>query len=478
MQAAGTIILNTQRCLLSLVLAAAGCVAPQADIRDTSPRIDAGLHVDAPVVAAAAPPFTPVSFCQPTIESAGAAVDPFDPLAGAGELRLAELVRLVQERNPTLQAMWAAWEAAAARYPQEVALDDPMLDLMLAPGSFSSNSNVPESWSLEAAQKIPWTGKRAIRGQRADAETRAALLDAEDTRLQLALAARLAFAEYVAAEQSLALNDAESKLAEEFVTSAQSRYETGRVTRQDFLQATVERIETQRRRVNLERQSRVAIARINTLLHRHPAADLPAAKFESAAEERLPPTEELLSLAWQSRPDLAAQAARIDAERAAYDLAIREFYPDVELYGRYDKFWFDAEQQASVGMKLNLPVQRSRRHAAVQEAAARIARSEAEFQSRLAAIRFEVEVARQRLHESQRVLALFRDELLNAAGQNATAAKSGYEVGTVDLSAFLSAQRQWLTFRQQQIEAAAEVHRQWAELERALGTPVSTLQMH
>ena len=65
-----------------------------------------------------------------------------DPFAGREELPLDELVAAVRTRNPSLLAAIAAWNAAANKYPQAIALDDPMFQSMYAPNSFSGSSNV------------------------------------------------------------------------------------------------------------------------------------------------------------------------------------------------------------------------------------------------------------------------------------------------------------------------------------------------
>lgn len=394
--------------------------------------------------------------------------------AGSGPLGSLVLAELVQQRNATLQAMYAAWQAAAAKYPQEISLDDPMLDLMMAPASFASSSDVQESWSVQASQKVPWRGKLAWRGHIANANTRAAAFDAADSRLEVESAARIAFADYLEADLSLTLNEREEKLLVELRAVAAVRYETDRGQQQDVLQATVELADVKRERVTLVRQKRVAAARINALLHRPPAAYLPDPLHESSPRAGIPSSEQLLALAIQNRPDLAAQGARIDAEWGANCLAVKEFYPDFELYGRYDKFWFDPEQQASMGVKLNLPVRRDRRRAAVQETLARISRANAEYEARIDTIREGVQTARERLIESSRIVKLFREEIIEAAEQNVASARASYEAGKIDFLTLVSAQRQLIDFLQKQIEAQAEYERQSAALDRAVGSMLTT----
>ena len=163
-----------------------------------------------------------------------------DLYAGRMELSLAELVDEVQRRNPTLQAALAAWAAASQRYPQVVALEDPVFQSMFAPGTFSSNSSTQASYLIGIAQKVPWAGKRALRGEAAQSEATAASLDSQDVRLQLAEAARLAFFDYYLVRRDLELNSANVDAVERFRETANSKYESNQVTQQDVLQADVE----------------------------------------------------------------------------------------------------------------------------------------------------------------------------------------------------------------------------------------------
>lgn len=392
--------------------------------------------------------------------------------AGQDTLDAATLARLVEQRNSSLQAMYASWQVAAARYPQEVALDDPMLDFMMAPASFAGNSNVQSSWAVQGSQKLPWNGKREARGNMATRNAQAAAWDVEDARLQLTLASRVAFADYLLAHRSQELSSDEIKLLTELKAVALTLYETNQSPQQDVLQAQVDLAEARRRGLEATRAHRVAVARINTLLQRPPRAPLPVPSGIDTPASTLPDGDGLLALALHQRPDLSARAARIAAEQATYCLAVREFYPDVELYGRYDRFWFDQEQQGSVGIRLNLPVQRDRRRAAVEEALAGIARMRSEYETDVAKIQFDVESALARVQESQQITELYSGEILKAAEQNVASARAGYEAGSVDFLMLVSAQRQLIDSRQRLNEAQAEYQRQIAELELAIGAPL------
>lgn len=398
-------------------------------------------------------------------------LDADDPFAGQAELQPDRLVEEVLARNPSLQATVAAWRAAAQRYPQVVSLDDPMFGFMLGPGSFGSDA-VDFAYMLEASQKLPWPGKRQIRGRVARAEASAARFDIGDARLRLAEAARLAYFEYYLARRYLELNDENARDLGEFREAASAKYVASLVPQQDVLQAEVELAQLERRELELERMEAVAAARINTLLHRQADFPLPPPPRRLQAIDELPPADSLQLLALERRPDLAAQAARIRAEQANLALACREYYPDLELVTRYDAFWQEDPLRPMVGMNLNVPIRNARRRAAVREAAFRLNQRRAEFDAQIDMIQNDVQASYERARESRQAVELYRQSILPTARQNVEAAQAGYTAVTVDFLRLIEAQRQLIALEEKSYEAEADYHGRLAELERAVGGPI------
>lgn len=396
-----------------------------------------------------------------------------DPFADKAELELDQLVAEVVRRNPSIPAMVAAWQAAAQKYPQVISLDDPMVGSMLGPATFGSN-DVDFGWMVDGSQKVPWPGKRRLRGDVAQAEADAAFQDIADTRLKLAEAAKLAFFDYFLVFRELEINADNVRIMEEFRKIAQDKYSANLVTQQDVLQAEVELADLARREVELQRMNEVSKARINTLLHRIPDHALPAPPKEVDTPDQIPSAEALRKLAIERRPDLAAQAARIRAEEAAVQLACKEFYPDLEFIARYDAFWQPAERdlRPQLGINLNLPIQTERRRAAVAEAIARVTQRRAELDKQIDEIQYEVQSAIARLNEGRRVVQLYSDSILPASRQNVESAQANYAAGKLDFLRLIEAQRQLINYREKQYEAGADYHRRLAELERVLAGPI------
>jgi outer membrane protein TolC len=232
-----------------------------------------------------------------------------------------------------------------------------------------------------------------LRGDNAQAEANAAGNDVEDTRLQLIELAKQAFYEYYLVARALEVNAEGLRLLREFRQNAETRYKAGQVPQQDVLQADVEIGREQERRLVLDRMHQVVIARINTLMHLPTGTPLPPPPKQVDVGVPLPGGETLQAIAVARRPDLLALANRIQAEQAALALAYKEFYPDFDVMAAYDAFWQEKPLRPMVGFRLNLPIRRDRRSAAVAEAEARLAQRRAELARQTDQVNFQVEEA-------------------------------------------------------------------------------------
>jgi cobalt-zinc-cadmium efflux system outer membrane protein len=395
--------------------------------------------------------------------------------AGQRHLQLELLIAEVEARNPSLQAMAHAWRAAAQRYPQAVSLDDPMFMTMMAPASFGS-SQVESAYVLQGSQKLPWFGKRQMRGQQAQAEASAAFQDVQDSRLQIVQVTRLAFYDYYLAERQLEINQRNRQSAQEFRDSAQVKYENNQVEQQDVIQADVELTDIRRRKIELERMRRVSVARINVLLLRTPDEPLPPSPESLAPGFELPSADALRQAAIARRPDLAALASRVQSEQAAVNLALKQYYPDAEVFGRYDSFWQPASTQSDlrgqVGVNMNVPIYRRRLNAAVSEAQFRLSQRRAEYQQRRVEIQYEVQAAYEQAEEARKTVDLYTKQYLPLAEQNLALARTNYDVGKTTYLSLVMAQRQLFTVRETYEQTLTDYNRRVADLERAIGGPL------
>jgi outer membrane protein TolC len=369
--------------------------------------------------------------------------------------------------------MTAAYQAASARFPQVISLDDPMFGTMFAPASIGSN-NVEFGYRLEVAQKYPFPGKRGLRGQAAQAEASAAGNDVEDMRLQLTESARTSFYDYYLVHRNLEVNDESVKLLQRIRESAESQYANNKASEQDIFQVDVELGRQRERGISLERARKVAIARINTLMHRPSDAPLPLPPSQVPVTDAVPSLESLQSQAVSQRPDLRALADRIAADQAALALAEREYYPDFEVAAAYDTIMGNGPMRdlaPQVGVRLNVPLRRARRRAAVDEAEAKTAQRQAELAGRTDQVNFQVQEALEQVAEAKRIVRLYEESVLPAAQKNVDAAQVAYTNGKIPLLSLIEAERNLIGLRDRYYEATAEYGRRRATLERVTGGP-------
>jgi outer membrane protein TolC len=402
--------------------------------------------------------------------SDAATIAPADlPFAGAATLDRSALVAEVLRRNPTITAARAAWRAALARYPQETALDDPMVGAGLGPRSFDSRE-IEDAWRVEASQAFPFPGKLALRGAVALAEAEATARDHDAARVRLAAMASSLYDEAWLQTRSIEITERNLELVRALHDAALGGYESGLSTQQDPLRVELEEAELLHQQVELETALRVSQAQLAALLHMGDGAAIPP--LPATLPELVAPTDPEEALAEQAthdRAEVRAADARIEARRASEALARREFYPDFKIVGAYDTFWEVPDQRPFVGLEFNVPLQIGRRRAALEEARAESERASAERQSAADNVRAEVASAALRLRESHHLLAITRDRRLPAARDQASAARAGYESGVTPFRDVIEAERMLRDAELEEQRAVAEQSRRAAELLAALG---------
>ncbi len=400
------------------------------------------------------------------------AVSPADQerLLRAAVLERREFVRMVLERNPSIDAARQGWRAAVARVRQSGVVDDPMVNLELAPLSFSSSSG-RVGYTAAVSQRLPWPGKLGFDQAVAKAEADAARSDFESTRRELALAAALLYDAYFASTRSLEVNAHHVALLRDLKAAALAQLETGRGSVQDPLQAEAELTHMEHDALILASERDVTVAQMNEFLHRDPSLPLPppTQELELPKAPDANDGERLGGRAASARPEIESVRHHAEAEEARAARAERESYPDITVSTSYNSMWDMPEHRWMVGVGLNVPLQLGRRRGAVEEAQAARARFDAEAARMTDKARTEVVVALKRLEEAHHVVRLFEERLLPVARDQVDAARAGFVASRNDFAAVISAEKNLRSVELEFQLARANFDRRDAELERALG---------
>lgn len=390
-----------------------------------------------------------------------------DPFTNAEFLHPDALVDAVLNGNPTLPAAQSAWQAAESEIVPAGALDDPMLSTMAAPRSFDEAGMDP-GMGIELSQRLPWPGKLGLKQKIARFEARALEQSIPTTRLDLTELAKEAFADWYLVHAGLRVNESNRKLWKEVREIAETHYANGTGGKQGVLQADMEYQMLGHRQVVLERQRAEVLTQLNRLLNRSAGTGLPPpAPLDGPSS--LPPLSELRTLALAHRAELEAAKAELEADSARVDLARREFYPDFQVSTGYNSMWGNEEMRWTVGVGINIPLGRDKRHAVVSGARAEAMESRWRLQDLALEVKKDVEQTHARVQEAHHLLELHEDRLLPLARANLEAARTAYQARTGSLESLLRAERSLFETELNYEAARADYYRNMAGLERAVG---------
>ncbi|ANO50009.1 TolC family protein [Woeseia oceani] len=380
-----------------------------------------------------------------------------------------ELVRRVLDNNPGLAAAGAAAEAAFYRVEPAGSLDDPMLGYGVAPLTASADRSLNQR--IEFSQRIPWPGTLAAREAEARHDARAMDADQDALVLDLAANARMAHAEWRYINEALRIHHETRAILDDLVAVAESRYAAGRATKQDVIQAELERERLNRHELLLRREQTTIQARINALLNRSPAAALPAAAPIDVSE-KFAPVAELEAMAIAAHPELRRLAATVDARESRVTLAKKAFLPDFQVGVGYNSLWDPVDKRPIIGVSINVPLYRGKRQAELDRARADVRRASFALDDRQAALLSELAAARSRVVEARDAVDLYESKLLPLADEFLSSAVADYRSGDGAFLNVITAEQRKLDTELAYVRAVSDHARHVAELRRWSGASI------
>jgi cobalt-zinc-cadmium efflux system outer membrane protein len=388
---------------------------------------------------------------------------------------LDDYIAYAVEHNPLLKAYADLYDAKRHVPSQARALPDPMVTY----GYFAENTETrlgPQEHLFMVQQKIPFFGKRSLRGQIAEQDAWIAGKTYDEKKHLLIENLKQAYYEYYLVYSLIRVTEEERVLIEQMQETAQVRYASGEAAQQDVLKAQLSLARVDDELTRLERASVSAVTKINRLLHRETGTE-PAIPRVDFSDVTLKDVEQYIQLAKSNRPEL--EAARIAEEKAAKARALagRMYFPDLTLGMQYvivgerdiANLADNGKDALLFTASINLPIWFRGTRAGVKEAEARIAQAGHEREADAMQIRQEVRDAHAGVKEALERVALYRDVMIPQAEQTFRAGEAGYQTGKVDFLDYLDGERMFLSIRKMYYEAMAELGTSLAHLERVAG---------
>ena len=390
-------------------------------------------------------------------------------------IALAEVVAEALANSPEIAAAERRLDAARQRPAQERSLPDPVLsggyDAAGRPWPGAGLGSEPTAnIGFMVSQELPYPGKRDLRGAIAlrEADAEGEQVDA----VRLSVTARVKQAYYrlaytYAAGEALARN---RDLLETLVKVSETRYGVGQAAQQDVIKAQTQLTILQLQLERLGRERLVREAELNALLARRPATpvgqpdDLQLTDFE-------PSIDDLVAAANAHAPLLRRDAILIDRAQLRLDAARKDYKPDFAVSGGY---YYMGEMPAMYAFRFDvtIPLQRSRRNAAVAEQVNTVEAAKRSLESAGLDVQARLQEDLAIASASARLARLYRESVLPQARLALESSMASYQTGRVDFLSVLTSFGTVLEYEISYYDELVSFHAAVSRLEELTGTPL------
>jgi len=392
---------------------------------------------------------------------------------------LEDLVQIALEQNSEILAARSRLSEATEKIRQAGAIPDPRLgaEYFLQPVETRTG---PQEASISLSQSIPWPARLSLDKQlkKHDADIAGTFL----TGTQLGVIGRIkeAYIEYGYLGQAHKITGQILELMNYLEGIARTNYSSGKASYKDLLKIQIEIAKLENRQKSLDDNTMPVRVRINGLLgvDRNMARRQPEALPEIAL---VPREEEIFTLARRHSPKILAGQHKINRGRTGLDIADQGFYPDFN-FSIKTIFTGDAEfgdppdsgrNPVIAGFSINLPVFYGRRNSAIAEKQASIGTARNELEQTLNSLDTEIELTLFRYREAERLLNLYRENLIPKVHQELEVALEAFQGGEYSILELIDAEKNWLNFELARIRAQADMAIQVARLEELAGTTLA-----
>lgn len=386
---------------------------------------------------------------------------PADPQA-------ADYLRTAFFASGELRARYWEWRAALERIPQEASPPNPALTF-----SYLFSSDNLKSWDRttlgianDPMNNLELPSKLGTKGRKALEEARAAGLRFEAAKFRIQ-------AEVLSSYDDLALHGEWIRIQAERITLADvalretaARVQSGTATQAELVKAENELDLARNELESMHAQYPPLVAKMNALLGRDSDAAMPMPR-EMPAPRSLPADDaQILRMAAERSPELAALEREIGARKEALELAKAARIPDFGL-----SFSFTGSVSQTIGGMLLLPLRREAIEGGIEEARALLRAAEAarEQYARDLAASFVLDLYV--LRNTERRIALFEKTIVPRAQQAvelsraAWASGRGSQGGTIEMRRTLLDARLALAELKSEREKALNAIETWSKLD-------------
>ncbi len=389
---------------------------------------------------------------------------------------LSDLITYAYRVNPSVKAAREGWKAVIERHRVVTAYPDPQLMATYFPEPIETRLG-PQDWNVTLSQGIPFPGKLSKAGELVEADIQMARLELDKTLRDVIVNIRQSYYEllYIRyAKKAVALN---RDLLDHLRKVGETAYAQDRATFLDVLKSQSQVAQLQYDRVLLEELEQTEKVQLNSLLDRPPGAQI-----KLLDGEILPPVvyklDEIYGLASQYQEEIQMVETQINKARARIGLAKYEYLPEFKLglfYAGIGKPDMpvqprDAGRDAiGVQFGISIPLWFGKNAGRLEEARAEAQKAQFMKITQIKNTNAQIRNLYFRLQNSERLVRLYRDQLLPQASQSMEIVETWFREKQGSFSDFVETQAVFYNFQLALARAKADYGKYLALLERVCG---------
>jgi outer membrane protein TolC len=393
---------------------------------------------------------------------------------------ISDLVTYAYQNNPSIAASWYAWKAMTEKYRLATGYPDPQLMVTYFPEPIETRLG-PQDWNASLSQQIPFPGKLTKIGETVKADAAMSRIRHDQRIRDVAIAVRKSFYELWYIRAARRVSTAQTELLGHMRKVAETAHADNRIQLLDVVKTQAQVGQLRYDELLLQELEAKEITRLNALLNRSPDSPIGTLRVTPLASLETP-VAELMKMAEGGRDEVRLANAAVSKADAAKELAKVQNYPNFKLgffyagIGDPDSGTMAPPEDAgrdAVGIQfgLSIPLWWDKNSGREAKAVADRSRAAAMRSARINETRSMLHNIFFKLKTSERLVALYRDELLPQATSSIETAETWFRQGEGSFSDFIEAQAVLYNFQLALYRARADYGKALADLEGVIGQP-------
>ncbi len=397
-----------------------------------------------------------------------------------GRVSVQNLVAYAYLNNPSIREVREAWRETVEQYRITTGYPDPEIKFTYFPEPIETRLG-PQDWVASLNQRIPFPGKLSQAGKVVETEARVAHIKLDRTVKGVMASVRRSFHELLYIRTARKVVAQNLRLLEHLRKAGETAYARDRAALMDMVKAQSQLGQIRYDGILLEELELTEKTRLNGILNRAPGAGI-GKLVDDPFQPVIFTLKDLYRLAEANQEDLRIARALVERADARAELARYENLPDFNVGVSYSAIGHpdvpvrpDNSGRDGLGFQvgMTIPLWFDKNRGRVARAEAGIRKARAAEEVAITKIRTRVHDLFFRLNNSQRLVVLYRDDLLPQTMNAMEIAETWYREGEASFSDFVETQAVYYNFQLSLARAKADYGKYLARLEQLVGQTIT-----